>query len=201
MPGPGTLTHPARCFRTRAPAPGARLARAKNIGRGKVVPATTLTDLNDVRPELAIFGGHLGQFIRLLDPPFIPAQLVPVHVRHVGELGPAADRAAGVGRLAVELCGTEQVGMRVADIRDGGVTGKHRRERCPAGKRVVDHASPGCHLRQTTTHSLPRRDPPGRDLSGQRYAGCAGTAAGTATGVATSRAGTYLVDVSVRYID
>src|SRR5215469_11816592 len=121
MPGPGTLTHPARCFRPRAPAPGARLARAKNIGRSKVVPATTLTDLDDVRPELPIFAGHLGQFIRLLDPPFVPAQLIPVHVRHVGELGAAADRAAGAGRLAVELSGTEQVRMRVADVRDRGV--------------------------------------------------------------------------------
>src|SRR5215471_18690068 len=81
------LTRLARCLGPRAPAPGTRLARAKNIGRSKVVPATTLTDLNDVRPELPIFGGHLGQFARLLDPPFIPAQLIPVDVRHVGELG------------------------------------------------------------------------------------------------------------------
>src|SRR5262252_9139475 len=176
MPGPGTLTHPARCFRPRAPAPGARLARAKNIGRGKVVPATTLTDLDDVRPELPIFGGHLGQFARLLDPPFIPAQFITVNVSHVGELGPAADGAPGVGRLAVELRGTEQVRMRVADIRDGGVAGEHRRERCPAGKRVVDHASPECHLRQTTTHSGPRRDLAGRDLSGPSPANCADTA-------------------------
>ena len=71
----------------------------------------------------------------------------------LAEPGPAADRATGVGRLAVDLRGTEQVRMRVADIRDGGVAGKHRRERCPAGKRVVDHASPGCHRKQTTTHS------------------------------------------------
>jgi hypothetical protein len=50
--------------------------------------------------------------------------------------------------------------MRVTDVRDRGVASEHRRERCPAGKRVVDHASPRCHHRQTTTHSRPRRAPP-----------------------------------------
>jgi hypothetical protein len=33
------------------------------------------------------------------------------------------------------------------------VASKHCGERCPAGKRVIDDASPRCHLRQTTTRS------------------------------------------------
>jgi len=90
-----------------------------------VVPATTLADLNDVRPELAIFGGHLGKFRGLLYPPFIMAKLIPVHVGDMGELDPAADRAAGLRRLAVELGRTEQIGMRVADVRNRRVTSEH----------------------------------------------------------------------------
>ena len=112
-PGPGTS------------APGARLAGAENIGRSEVVPATTLADLNDIRPELAIFGGHLGKFGALLYPPFIMAELIPVHIGDMGELDPAADRAAGLRRLTMELGGTEQVGMRVADVRNRRVTSEH----------------------------------------------------------------------------
>ena len=90
-----------------------------------MVPATTLADLNDVRPELAIFGGHLGKFRGLLYPPFIMAKLIPVHVGDMGELDPAADRAAGLRRLTMELGGTEQVGMRVADVRNRRMTSEH----------------------------------------------------------------------------
>jgi len=84
-----------------------------------------LTDLDDIRSELAIFGGHLGKFRGLLYPAFIVAKLVPVHVGDVGELHPAADRAAGLGRLAVELRRAEQVGMRVTDVSDRRVTSEH----------------------------------------------------------------------------
>ena len=90
-----------------------------------MVPATTLADLNDVRPELAIFGGHLGKFRGLLYPPFIMAKLIPVHIGDMGEVDPAADRAAGLRRLAVELGRTEQVGMCVADVRNSRVTSEH----------------------------------------------------------------------------
>jgi len=90
-----------------------------------MVPATTLTDLDNVRPELAIFGGHLSEFRGLLYPPFKVAELVPVDVGDVGELHPAADRAAGLRRLAVKLRGAQQVGMRVADVRDRGVASEH----------------------------------------------------------------------------
>ena len=90
-----------------------------------MVPATTLADLDDVRPELAIFGGHLSEFWRLLYPPFKVAKLIPVHVGDVGELYPAADGAPGLRRLAVELGGAQQVGMRVADVRDRGVASEH----------------------------------------------------------------------------
>lgn len=90
-----------------------------------MVPATTLTDLNDIRSELAIFGGHLGKFRGLLYPPFKVAKLIPVHIGDVGELHPAADRAPGLGCLTVELRRAEQVGMRVADVRDRGVTSEN----------------------------------------------------------------------------
>ena len=90
-----------------------------------MVPATTLADLDNVRPELAIFGGHLSEFWRLLYPPFKVAKLIPVHVGDVGELHPAADRAAGLRCLAVELRSAQQVGMRVADVRDRGVASEH----------------------------------------------------------------------------
>jgi len=90
-----------------------------------VVPATTLTDLNDIRSELTIFGSHLGEFRGLLYPPFIMPEFVPIHVGNVGELVPAADRAAGLRRFAMKLRGTQQVGMRVADVRDRGVASEH----------------------------------------------------------------------------
>ena len=90
-----------------------------------MVPATTLTDLDNVRPELAIFGGHLSEFRGLLYPPFKVAELVPVDVGDVGELHPAADRAAGLRGFAMELRSTQQVGMRVADVRDRGVASEN----------------------------------------------------------------------------
>ena len=90
-----------------------------------MVPATTLADLDDIRPELAIFGSHLGKFRALLYPPFIMAKLIPVHVGDMGELDPAADRAAGLRRLAVKFRGTEQVGVRVTDVRNRRVTSEH----------------------------------------------------------------------------
>ena len=90
-----------------------------------MVPATTLADLNDVRPELAIFGGHLGKFRGLLYPAFIMAELITVHIGDMGELDPAADRAAGLRGFAMELRSTQQVGMRVTDVRDRGVASEH----------------------------------------------------------------------------
>ena len=90
-----------------------------------MVPATTLTDLDDIRSELTIFGSHLGEFRALLDAPFVMPEFVPIHVGDVGELYPAADRAASLRRLAVELRGPQQVGMRVADVRDRGVASEH----------------------------------------------------------------------------
>ena len=65
---------------------GAWLTRAENVGRGKVVPGTTLADLDHIYPELAVFGRHLGQFRALLYPAGVVAEFVPVHVGDVGEL-------------------------------------------------------------------------------------------------------------------
>jgi len=75
----------------------------------------------------------------LLYPAFVAPEFITIDVGDVGELAPPADGAAGLGGLAVELRRAQQVRVRVADVGDGGVAGEHRRERCPAGKRVVDH--------------------------------------------------------------
>jgi len=98
-----------------------------------VVPRTTLADLDYVDLELRIFGGHFVQFWTPLDPAFIPAKLVAVHVGHVPQLHPAADRARDVGVLAVELGGPQEVGVSVADIGHGRPPGEHGGEGRPPG--------------------------------------------------------------------
>lgn len=142
-------------------APGAWLARAENVGRGKVVPGTTLADLDHVYPELPVFGRHLGQFRPLLNPAGILAEFVPIHVGDVGQLGPAADRAGRIGGFTMELGRAEQIGVRVADVRDRSVPGQHRGERCPPGKPVIHDRSPNSHPRQRTTEAAALRAPDG----------------------------------------
>lgn len=114
-----------------------------------MVPGTTLADLDYVDLELCIFRSHFVQFRAALYPALIPAELVAIDVRDVGQLGVPADRTGDVGALAVELGRPEQVWMRIADISHGGAAGQDRGERRPPGKPVVDHRSP--HVRQVTT--------------------------------------------------
>jgi len=85
-----------------------------------VIPTATLTDLNDVYLELAIFRCHFVEFPALLDPSLVLAKLVAVDVGDVRELGPPADRAPSIGGLAVELGRAQQVRVGVADVSDGG---------------------------------------------------------------------------------
>jgi hypothetical protein len=101
-----------------------------------------LADLDHIDPEFAIFSGHLIQFGALLDAALVLPELVPIHVRDVREQGLPADRALRVCRLPMELGGPEQVRMSIADVGNRRLAGIHGRERCPAGKPVVDDGSP-----------------------------------------------------------
>ena len=107
-----------------------------------MVPPATLADFDHIDPEFAVFGRHFREFTCLLDSSLVLAELIAVDVRHVGELGFPADRAAVFGGFAVEFRGPEQVGVSVADVGDGRAPGAHRRERGPAGQPVVHDGTP-----------------------------------------------------------
>ena len=95
--------------------PGSRLARAKDIRRREMVPGTTLADLDHVDLELSVFRCHFSQFWSALHAALVPAELVAVDVGDVGEVRLPADRAGGLGRLAVKLRRAEQVRVRIAE--------------------------------------------------------------------------------------
>src|SRR5258708_35929579 len=119
-----------------------------------MVPATTLADLNHVDPEFPVFGSHLVQFRRPLDPPCVLSEFIPVHIRDVCDIRPAADRALDVGRLAVVLGGPQQVRVSIADF---GEVGPARADRCqgrPPGEPVVHHRTPRGHAVQSTSWLL-----------------------------------------------
>src|SRR5215472_8087605 len=93
-----------------------RLACTEDVRRSEVVPATTLTDLDHVDPEFAVFGCHLCQLWSPLYPSRVLSEFVSVHVGDMREVGLAADRAPVAGCLAVELGRAQQVRVRVADV-------------------------------------------------------------------------------------
>jgi len=107
-----------------------------------MVPPATLTDLDHINPEFAVFGSHLGEFACLFYTPFILAEFVTVHVSDMGQIGLSADRTAILGGLTMELRGPEQVRMSVADVGDRGAPGEDRRDRGPAGQPVVHNGTP-----------------------------------------------------------
>src|SRR5581483_850175 len=154
----------------RAPPPAyGRLASAENVRGSEVVPPATLADLDHIDPEFAVFGCHFRKFPTLLDPSFVLAELIPVDVRHVGELGLPADRAGILGRLAVELGRPQKVGMSIADVGDGRAPGAHGRERGPAGQPVIDDGSPRRHVGQSTSEPAVSRARIASSLPPKRY--------------------------------
>src|SRR5579875_2003003 len=120
-----------------AAAPGARLARAKNVGRREVVPRTTLADLDDVSLELSVFEGHFVEFWPLFYPAFVLPEFAAIDVGDVGQPGRPADGADPVGRLAVELGRPQQVRVGITYVGDRGAAGQHRFQRRPPGERIV----------------------------------------------------------------
>jgi len=107
-----------------------------------VVPPATLTDLDHVDPEFAVFSSHLRKFACLLYPSLVLAKLVTVDIRNVSQVGFPADRTAVAGGLTVELGGPQQVRVSIADVGDSRTPGVHGRERGPAGQPVVHDGTP-----------------------------------------------------------
>jgi hypothetical protein len=135
----------------RAPAACRGFTSAEHVGRSEMVPATTLTDLDHVDPEFAVFGCHLGQFGSSFDSPRVLSEFVPVHVGDVREVVLAADGAANVGWLAVKLGRSQQVRVRVADVGERRVARVHGRERRTPGKPVIHNRTARGHAPQGTS--------------------------------------------------
>ena len=148
--GPFRYTPPARRSLLTAPratsAARGRLASAQNIGRGEVVPATTLTDLNDIDPEFAVFSGHLVELGTALHPSRVLPEFIPIHIGNMRYRIFAANGANYLGRLPVKLRRAQQVGMRVTDVRDRRAPGPYRRERCTPGEPVIHHRTTRGHV-------------------------------------------------------
>ena len=135
----------------RAPAACRGFTSAEHVRRSEMVPATTLADLDHIDPEFAVFGCHLDQFGSSFDSPRVLSEFISVHVGDVREVVLAADGAAGIGRLAVELGRSQQVRVRVADVGERHVARVHGRERCTPGKPVVHTRSARGHAPQGTS--------------------------------------------------
>jgi len=103
-----------------------------------MVPATTLADLDHIHPEFAVFGSHLYQFRGFLNPSRVLSEFIPVHIGYVCDVGLTTDRTALLRGFAVVFGRPEQVRVRVAGIRHGGVAGAHGRERGAPSKGVID---------------------------------------------------------------
>jgi hypothetical protein len=192
---PFSLTAPTRqAFRTKGRKQGSvrtcsasaarrRLAGAKHVRRGEMIPATTLADLDHVYPEFAVFGSHRHQFRGPLDPARVLSEFVSVHIGDMCDVRLTADRAALIGGLAVVLGRTEQVRMSVAGIGHGGLPRVHRRECGPPGERVIHNgatSSRACHAPSITRGAGPaypqRRFPrPPRAVTGERAVALGGT--------------------------
>src|SRR3954463_15307457 len=98
---------------------GSCVSVPKDVGQRQVVPGTTLTYFNHIDPEFTEFPGHLLELVRRLDPSRVPAELVPVHVRDMGEPLLPADGTGPISGLAMILRRTQEIGVRVAGVRDG----------------------------------------------------------------------------------
>ena len=101
-----------------------------------MIPGTTLADLDDVNLELRVFRSHFRQLRGLFHAPLVAAEFVPVHVRHVGELGSSC-RSGRPGRSPPR--GT---------WRPAAGTGGHRRRRSPwCARRTRTRAWPAARAR------------------------------------------------------
>src|SRR4051812_37565928 len=127
----------------------------QDVGGDEVVPAATAADLDRVDGELVLRGVHAGQFRPRLRLPGHRTQPVAVDIADEGQPFSAADRARGVGRLAVVLRGPGQVGARVADLEQTGPSRVHLGDERTPLQRVVHHRPSSGHGANVRTDGPP----------------------------------------------
>lgn len=115
-----------------------------------MVPATSLADLHNVDAEFAVLPRHRLELLCRSDPARVWPELIAEDVGHVRQLLLAAHRAVALCRLAVMLCGTQQVGIGIANIGRRRAALEQRSQRRSPLKRVVDVTTLRPHACQST---------------------------------------------------
>src|SRR4051794_12643617 len=124
-----------------------------------MVPRARLAHLDDEDLELTQRHRQDRQFSQLAGLSGGVLELIAVDVVHQGQVVPAADRTALVGRLAVEPSCVFQVRRGIADIERPDAPAVHVTQHCPLLKRVVDDLPLRAHGEETTRSARARRQP------------------------------------------
>lgn len=115
-----------------------------------MVPAACPAHLDHVNRELLLSGRKTHQLLGRTSRTRHRAQLVAEDPGNESQLLLTADRAHHVTALAVELCGTKQVGAGVADLLDTRPARVDLGQERPALKRIVHHLPLYPHGDQST---------------------------------------------------
>src|SRR5215212_9804049 len=125
--------------------------RAEHVGLHQVIPAAGPAYLHHVYRELVVAGGQQDQLLGGARRTLYRAEVIAEDPGHQRELFLAADRTHHRTGLPVIFRGSQQIGIRVADLRDTGAPRVDLRQQGPPPKRVVHHLSLQSHDDQSTS--------------------------------------------------
>ncbi len=132
---------------------------SQHVRLHQVIPTAGPTYLHHMYCEFVIAGRQHDQLFCCARRTRHRAKMLTEYPRHQRELLFSADRAHHGTRLAVELRGTQQVGIGITDLRDTGAPRIDLCQQGPPPKRVVHHLSLQSHVDKSTSAPEPgRRD-------------------------------------------
>ncbi len=158
---------PPRCARSLRGRDG-----AEHVRLDQMIPAAGAAYLHHMYGELVKAGCQQDQLLGGARRSGNGAQMVAEHPRHQSELLLAADRTRHRTGLPVELRGSQQIGVGVADLRDAGASRVDLRQQGPPPKRVVHHLSLQSHADQSTSAARQRRRDGAEASSAVRWIHC-----------------------------
>lgn len=115
-----------------------------------MVPAAGAANLDVMHCELVLAGGQTLELIRCSSGTGYLTQPVAEYPGYERQRLLATNRASDFAQAAVEPCRAHQVGARVTDLVDPGLSAGHRRQHRPPLKREIHHLPLSLHEQQRT---------------------------------------------------